>query len=251
MKSFNTLLKEEFTKIRDQKFISVFVMAVVFLLYTLEIIFIKDPMMLNGVKIENHNFCLFMMIFMNMLIITVDRVNKAFIWRKENIDTDTILHRKKGKLKFILANMVSVFIVTLISSLVLLGLSKLVFNVSFTGTNFINVISAYTLSFLMCYCLTLVFNNIHIFGYMIIYVILITLGGFTFPIEIMNEGARKVAYLLPTTHAVKLMQYSWNGLSLSTGNSLKILGVYTLIFAIVGLVLFFGKINNKYDANKK
>lgn len=84
----------------------------------------------------------------------------------------------------------------------------------------VKFIGVLVLSFLMCYFIGMFIGSVcedpktSQSVSMFVYFVCIFLGGFTFPIEFMPSGLQKVAYMIPTTHAVKMVQRVWNGLSI-------------------------------------
>lgn len=95
------------------------------------------------------------------------------------------------------------------------------------------------LDFLMCYFIGLflgsVFKDPKVSQTvaMIVYFEFVFLGGFTFPIEIMPKFMQTIAYIMPTTHAVKVLQFAWNGTDLLAGYHLLVVAITTFIFGVL------------------
>lgn len=73
---------------------------------------------------------------------------------------------------------------------------------------------------------------------MSVYFLLIFLGGFTFPIELMPKPIQTISYLLPTTHAVKVLEYAWNGMNIFTDYNMLVVCLVILIFSVASIKFF-------------
>lgn len=101
------------------------------------------------------------------------------------------------------------------------------------------------LSFLMCYFIGMFIGSVcedprsSQSVSMFVYFVCIFLGGFTMPIELMPSFLKKICYLIPTTHAVKIVQYAWNNVSILTSYHFWVVVAVTVLFG--GLTVKFFK----------
>ncbi|PZD93079.1 hypothetical protein DNH61_25200 [Paenibacillus sambharensis] len=148
------------------------------------------------------------------------------------------------KTDYILANFLVQLIMAILTTFVLLIVVVTVYSVDLTDRNLFMFFSILFLNFLMCYFLGLLIGSIFEDPKtsqsmaMVVYFALVFLGGFTFPIEMMPEFMQYISYVTPTTHAVKLLQFAWNGTNLFADYHFIVVVLATSIFGILGFRFF-------------
>jgi ABC-2 type transport system permease protein len=116
----------------------------------------------------------------------------------------------------LVAQVIVLFLMTLIGMFLLIIAGKLVYNLRFEG-NALNVLVAFTLSILSFFALGFILAGImpttrsaQVVGMVILYPMLF-LSGAGFPRELLPETIKKVANFLPLTYVVTLLRGLWVG----------------------------------------
>ncbi len=116
----------------------------------------------------------------------------------------------------LVAQVIVLFLMTLIGMFLLIIAGKLVYNLRFEG-NALNVLVAFTLSILSFFALGFILAGImpttrsaQVVGMVIFYPMLF-LSGAGFPRELLPETIKKVANFLPLTYVVTLLRGLWVG----------------------------------------
>ncbi len=136
-------------------------------------------------------------------------------------------YREKGVLRrlratplqpqmILIAQVVVIFMMTVLGMLLLILVAKLVYNLRFDG-NPLSVALAFTLCSLSFFSLGFVLAGLmrtartaQVVGLVILYP-MIFLSGAAFPLEMMPDGIRTLSNFLPLTHVVTLLRGLWMG----------------------------------------
>lgn len=143
---------------------------------------------------------------------------------------------------------VALFLVQLIVAVItivgMLGIASIVYSVNLQQHNLLIFTLILFLSYLMCFFIGIFVGTISPDPKvsqtisMAVYFLLIFLGGFTFPIELMPKSIQIISYMLPTTHAVKILEFAWNGVNIFTGYHMLIVCLVTLVFSVCSIKYF-------------
>ena len=148
------------------------------------------------------------------------------------------------KSHYIIANFMVQLLVMFLTILTLCVIASVKFGVSLVGHNMLEFFGVLILSFLMCYFIGMFIGSVcedpksSQSVSMFVYFVCIFLGGFTFPIEFMPSGLKTVAYMIPTTHAVKIVQRDWNNLRIYDSYHLYVVLVFTTVFGLMTVKFF-------------
>lgn len=149
--------------------------------------------------------------------------------------------------QFIAANLGVQFLVALFTMAILFLISIFRYDMKISGKNLLLYIGILIISFMMCYFIGMMMANITKDAKaaqsmaMLVYFVIVFLGGVTYPFEMMPDILQKISNLIPTTHAVKLLQIIWSGGSVGAESHLIIILLSTVLFAVLSARLF------KYD----
>ena len=149
-----------------------------------------------------------------------------------------------GKKNILLAQVLVNLIMTLIGISILLIVGKILYHIQIKGT-FLSVAVSILLSVAAMFSMGFLFTAIgrdskstNLLCYLF-YFIMLFLSGATIPDILFPDTMKKIANLLPMTHAVDLMQGIFAGDSLSLHRTeLLILGSLTVICTALGAVLY-------------
>ncbi len=152
-----------------------------------------------------------------------------------------------GKINIMLAQVFVNFIMTLIGISILLAAGKLLYNIQINGT-FLSVCISLLFSIAAMFSMGFLFTAIgqdvrstNLLCYLF-YFIMLFLSGATIPDMLFPETMKKIADILPMTHAVDLMQGIFAGDALGMhSKELLILGMTTAICTATGAVLYSKK----------
>lgn len=148
------------------------------------------------------------------------------------------------KSHYITANFLVQVIGMLLTVATLFIVAALGYSVDLSSHNIPLFLLLVALNFLMCYFIGMFIGSVcedprvSQSVSMGVYFLFIFLGGFTFPIEMMPELIQKLTIIIPTTHAVKIMQYAWNEVNIFTDYHFIYVLVTTLIFGILTFKFF-------------
>jgi ABC-2 type transport system permease protein len=116
----------------------------------------------------------------------------------------------------LVAQVIVLFVVTLLGMLLLIVAGKLVYNLHFGG-NALNVLMGFVLSILSFFALGFILAGLmptartaQVVGMVILYPMLF-LSGAGFPRELLPESIKKIANFLPLTYVVTLLRGLWVG----------------------------------------
>ncbi len=143
---------------------------------------------------------------------------------------------------YILADVVSNFVVSLVGMVLLIVVAKLVFNLRFGGS-VLNVILGFLISAVGFIAIGYIIASLaptsriaQVVG-SVVYFPMMFLSGAAFPLRMMPDGVQNVAELLPMTHMVTLLQDLWFGAGWNQ-TSLLVLVVMLVIGAAVSTFVF-------------
>lgn len=148
------------------------------------------------------------------------------------------------KIHYIAANFLVQLLVLVLTIGILCTIASLKFGVNLMAHHLAKFIGVLVVSFLMCYFIGMFIGSVcedprsSQSVSMFVYFVCIFLGGFTFPIEFMPDGIKTVAYVIPTTHAVKIVQRVWNGLSIYDSYHMYVVLGFTLLFGLLTIKFF-------------
>lgn len=148
------------------------------------------------------------------------------------------------KMHYIMANFMVQLLVLILTIAILCVIAVTKFGVDLTTHHMVKFIGVLVLSFLMCYFIGMFIGSVcedpktSQSVSMFVYFVCIFLGGFTFPIEFMPSGLQKVAYMIPTTHAVKMVQRVWNGLSIYDVHHTYVVLGFAVVFMLLTVKFF-------------
>lgn len=143
------------------------------------------------------------------------------------------------KSHYIMANFMVQLLVVLLTIFSLCVTASVKFGVDLGSHNLLKFLGGLILSFLMCYFIGMFIGSIcedpraSQSVSMFVYFVSVFLGGFTFPIEFMPSGLKTVAYMLPTTHAVKFVQRIWNNLPIYNSYHTYVVIGFTIVFGLL------------------
>lgn len=152
-----------------------------------------------------------------------------------------------GKINIMLAQVFVNFIMTLIGIFILLAAGKLLYNIQIKGTFLsvcISLLFSVTAMFSMGFLFTAVGQDLRSTNLLcyLFYFIMLFLSGATIPDMLFPETMKKIANIMPMTHAVDLMQGIFAGDSLILhGKEFLILGLVTIICTAIGAILYSKK----------
>lgn len=149
-----------------------------------------------------------------------------------------------GKKSILSAQVLVNFLMTLIGISFLLIVGKIFYHIQIRGT-FISIGAAMLLSIAAMFSMGFLFTAVgrdskttNLLCYLF-YFIMLFLSGATMPDTLFPDTMKKISDLLPMTYAVDLMQGTFAGDSLGMhGRELLVLGLLTVIFTVVGAVLY-------------
>lgn len=148
------------------------------------------------------------------------------------------------KSHYIIANFIVQLLVMLLTILTLCVIATVKFGVNLVGHNMLKFSGGLILSFLMCYFIGMFIGSIcedpksSQSVSMFVYFVCIFLGGFTFPIEFMPSGLKTVANMIPTTHAVKMVQRIWNDIPNYDSHHMYVVLAFTVVFGLLTVKFF-------------
>lgn len=144
----------------------------------------------------------------------------------------------------LIANMINLFIMTVISSLLILVTGKLVFSTTFNASIF-QVILAYIICLFSMFSIGLLIasvcptTKVAMIVSNIVYFIMIFLSGITVPVEFMGDIIGKIAKLVPAYYAGNLFKGVWlNGSIMDYTNEIIILLIIFLVSFVVSIKIF-------------
>lgn len=152
-----------------------------------------------------------------------------------------------GKKSIIAAQIFANIIMTLIGISILLIVGILVYHIQIKG-GFLSICAGILFSIAAMFSMGFLFTAIgrdlkstSLLCY-IFYFVILFLSGATMPDMLFPDIVKRISNLLPMTYAVDLMQgvFAGDGLSLH-GNELLILGSITVVFTVIGAVLYKNK----------
>lgn len=152
-----------------------------------------------------------------------------------------------GKKSIIAAQVFANLIMTLIGISILLAVGKLLYHIQIKGgflTIFICILLSTASMFSMGFLFTAIGRDLKSTSLLcyLFYFIMLFLSGATMPDMLFPDTIKKISNLLPMTYAVDLMQGVFSGDNLSLhGKELLILSILTVIFTVVGAVLYRNK----------
>lgn len=203
--------------------------------------------LIGGSTIASIDYSFPMFSFLSIVVIAIGNVGVGISYNR-------LIHFfKRLKLagvkpfEFITANFGVQFVVALFTILLLFGISIGKYKMEVQGKNILLYVLMLLVSFMMCYFIGITIANVTKDAKssqsmsMLVYFVIVFLGGVTYPFEMMPNILQKVSNLIPSTHAVKLLQTVWSGGDIFEGNHLIIVLISTIIFAILSMRLF------KYD----
>lgn len=148
------------------------------------------------------------------------------------------------KSHYIIANFMVQLLVMILTIFSLCAIATIKFGVDLRGHNILAFLGGLILSFLMCYFIGMFIGSVcedpksSQSVSMFVYFVCIFLGGFTFPIEFMPSGLKNVAYMIPTTHAVKFVQQIWINLPAYNSYHMYVVIAFTVVFGILTIKFF-------------
>ncbi len=143
---------------------------------------------------------------------------------------------------YILADVVSNFLVSLVGMVVLIIFAKLIFNLRFGGS-ILNIALGYIVAAVSFIAIGYVIASVAPTSRIaqaigsVIYFPMMFLSGAAFPLQMMPDGIQRVANLLPMTHMVKLLQELWFGIGWNQ-SSLIVLVVMLVVGAVISIFVF-------------
>lgn len=152
-----------------------------------------------------------------------------------------------GKKSIIAAQIFANIIMTLIGISILLIVGMLVYHIQIKG-DFLSICAGILFSIAAMFSMGFLFTAIgrdlkstSLLCY-IFYFVMLFLSGATMPDMLFSDTIKRISSLLPMTYAVDLMQGVFAGESLSLhGTELLILGLLTVVFTVIGALLYKNK----------
>ncbi|MDX8361624.1 ABC transporter permease [Cytobacillus sp. IB215316] len=200
-----------------------------------------------GMEIAPIDFVFPMFAFLSVVVLAIGNVGIGFSYMRSIYFFRRLRLASVKSTHFIFANFLVQLLCAIFTVVLLVVVAATRYSLTLEGKSYLTFGSLLLLSFIMCYFIGVFIGNLTTDPKtsqtlsMIIYFVIIFFGGVTYPIELMPDFMQKVAYILPTTHAVKILQISWNGGDIWQSYHLVFVLAITIIAGILSLRFF------KYD----
>ncbi|MED4014596.1 ABC transporter permease [Sutcliffiella cohnii] len=207
----------------------------------------NNSLELYGMEIAPIDFTFPMFAFLSVVVLAIGNVGIGFSYMRSIYFFRRLRLASVKSIQFISANFLVQLLCAIFTIVLLVVVAATRYNLSFEGKSFLTFGSILFLSFIMCYFIGVFIGNLTTDPKtsqtlsMAVYFVIIFLGGVTFPTELMPSFMQNIASILPTTHAVKVLQISWNGGDIwESYHLLYVIGT-TIITGILSIRFF------KYD----
>ena len=244
MNIFSGLFKIELKLLLKQPISMIFGVAAPILFLMMQAEIFKNGIEFQSQNVNMVDVALPMFALMSIAVLAVGNVGIGLAYSRVLKFLKRLRLTPTKKYHYIGANLLVQILVAIVTLIVMFILVSVVYSVKVFNHNLLLFFLILLLDFLMCYFIGLflgsVFKDPKVSQTvaMIVYFAFVFLGGFTFPIEIMPRFMQIVAYIMPTTHAVKVLQFAWNGTNLFADFHLLVVAVTTLIFGALSFKAF-------------
>lgn len=204
----------------------------------------SNQISLYGVDVSPVDYSFPMFAFMSIVVLAIGNVGIGLSYTRGIKFFKRLKLASVKSIQYITANLFVQLICATLTIIILTIVAMTRYGVSLEGRNILLFISMLIISFAMCYFIGVFIGNATTDPKssqsisMIVYFIIIFLGGVTYPLEIMPKFMQNIALLLPTTHAVKILQLAWNGGTLFEGIHFIYVIATTIIFGILSIKFF-------------
>jgi len=224
--------------------------AVIFGIATPIIVLIFQAEMFDGainlqnVEVSMVDMALPMYAMMSLFVLGVGNVGLGLIHTRSINFFKRLRLTPVSKLHYLIASMLAQLIISTLTIIILLIVATSVYSVDISRSSLSMFTLVLLISFFMCYFFGIFLGSVFKdpksaqSAAMIIYFGILFLGGFMFPIELFPDLMSRIAYTLPTTHAVKLIQYAWNGISIFNGYHFLIVILATILCGTLSFKTF-------------
>ncbi|MDX8365244.1 ABC transporter permease [Cytobacillus sp. IB215665] len=202
---------------------------------------------LYGLEIAPIDYTFPMFAFLSVVVLAIGNVGIGFSYMRSIYFFRRLRLASVKSTQFIFANFLVQLLCAIFTIILLVVVSTTGYSLSLEGKSFVTFGFLLLLSFVMCYFIGVFIGNLTTDPKtsqtlsMIVYFVIIFLGGVTFPFEALPDFMQKISYMLPTTHAVRILQISWNGGDIWQSYHMEFVFVTTIIAGILSIRFF------KYD----
>ncbi|QVY61977.1 ABC transporter permease [Cytobacillus gottheilii] len=207
----------------------------------------NNTLELYGMEVAAIDFTFPMFAFLSIVVLAIGNVGIGFSYMRSIYFFRRLRLASVKSIQFITANFFVQFLCALFTLIVLIAVAATRYSLTLEGKNLLSFGLILVLSFMMCYFIGVFIGNLTTDPKtsqtlsMAVYFVIIFLGGVTYPVELMPDFMQSIANILPTTHAVKVLQISWNGGDIWEEIHLIYIMVTTALFALLSVKFF------KYD----
>lgn len=207
----------------------------------------NNSLELYGMEIAPIDFTFPMFAFLSVVVLAIGNVGIGFAYMRSIYFFRRLRLASVKSTQFITANFLVQLLCAIFTIILLFAVATTQYSMSLDGKNLFIFGSILFLSFMMCYFIGVFIGNLTTDPKtsqtlsMGVYFVIIFLGGVTFPTELMPDFMQSVANVLPTTHAVKILQISWNGGDIWESYHLIYVMVTTVVVGLLSFRFF------KYD----
>ncbi|WP_062352638.1 ABC transporter permease [Bacillus kwashiorkori] len=207
----------------------------------------NNTLELYGMEISPIDYSFPMFAFLSVVVLAIGNVGIGFAYMRSIYFFRRLRLASVKSGQFITANFLVQLLCAIFTLILLVIVATTRYSLGLEGRSLLLFSMILFLSFIMCYFIGVFIGNLTTDPKtsqtlsMAVYFIIIFLGGVTFPIELMPDFMQKIANILPTTHAVKVLQISWVGGDIWQSYHLIYLMATTVIFAFLSVRFF------KYD----
>ncbi len=244
MNIFRGLFKAEMRMLLRNPFATIFGIAMPIMMLIFQAEVFDETINLQGVDVSIVDMALPMYAMLSLFVLGVGNVGLGLIHTREINFFKRLRLTPATKKHYLTASMLVQLLVAALTITALFLVATLVYSASVPSTLFNSFLITLVISFFMCYFFGIFLGSVFKDPKsaqsvaLIIYFGILFLGGFMFPVELFPDFMKKVSFVLPTTHAVKLVQYSWNEISILTGNHLLIVIIATFLCGVLGYKTF-------------
>lgn len=244
MKIISSLFKIEFKMLLKTRVMMLFGIVTPICMFLIQASMVKSQFTFSNKSVHMIDMALPMYSLMSIAVLGVGNVGSGLAY------TRTIKFLKRLRLTPVksIHYIAAVFLVQLIMVTVtilgILGTASFGYSVNLTQHNLFIFGLVLFLAYLMCFFIGIFVGSISKDPKtsqsisMTVYFLLLFLGGFTFPFELMPKPIQIIANMLPTTHAVKVLEYAWNGVSVFTDYHLLIVCLVIVVFSAASIKFF-------------
>lgn len=244
MSIVKALFKIEFKKLLKTPVIVMFGIIAPIGMFMLQASMFKSQFSFGDKSVHMIDMALPMFALMSIAVLGVGNVGAGLSYTRIIKFLKRLRLTPVKSIHYIVALFLVQLIVAVLTIVGMLGVASLGYSVSLMAHNLLIFSFILLIAYLMCFFIGIFVGSVSTDPKvsqsvsMTVYFVLIFLGGFTFPIELMPKPMQIVSYLLPTTHAVKVLEYAWNGMNIFTDYHMLVMCLVTLVFSVFSIKFF-------------